>query len=826
MVDQSESAGTSLRAVACIASVHPDVLERCWPRGIEASSSEHGLILSHRSVSMLVSAVRAALRDVRTSWSAAIVVGEVHDANADLASLAQELAAVADRRQIVLDLTAAEILRPHLQKDDALDDLGVIRVRDDRPVRLFRLRSESKHDAWRPSSATWYATSMIGRERELSELLSMADGSRLISIVGVPGVGKTHLLRRFGSLLEADSQVVYVDVRAVAAPDLIWTSLLNSLGESVLSGESHQEACLRLLRSSRSVAVFDGCERSTASIRRTVTTILAECPNVLVLIGSLSPIRLPDEQVFRLRGLSTEPSGAPTNQNGRCEAVDLFVDRASLADRLVQFDANAILCVQAICKRLDGNPLAIELAAAKLSAFSPRQLLDRLEDRLSLLSSKRVDGRKRLREFLDWGFDSLSPLAQTIAIRFAIFHGAASIDAILSVCGEEFDNSETIEACEELIDAAWLESAPLRTPERMFYFPETLRLYCAEKLAADAVAPSVRKRHEDFLREFAVNAEQPLRGPRAGEWMERFAAYYTDITEFIAADLRPDGDIERAVSTFVAGSRFWVIRGWAEEGLSVIAKIETRPATRTTSGYGRLLAVKAGYLVTIGRDDEAIRTAVAALKIARGQNDQFTVAVALNAIGGALRVRRPDQSARFTLRSANRYRRVGDSIGELTAIANYLCLARGPFAMPQSIEAMGRGDALAERMDDPWIVASFHHSKAYLECEIGRFASAIESCRRATKLYVGLGSYASVRETLDIACRATMEFDVAEAAHIYAMYAAFDRMAADEITPRDDAYSAAVRAEIVERVGEDALQVAVQQFGEIDPLIGLNLWIG
>jgi predicted ATPase/DNA-binding SARP family transcriptional activator/class 3 adenylate cyclase len=386
-------------------------------------------------------------------------------------------------------------------------------------------------------------TLFVGRTRELSEVEGLLDGARLLTLTGVGGVGKTRLALQWA----ADAAPRYpdgvrlVEFAAIRDPALVVPTAITSIGfipsELETDGQPPLDALCRRLSTRRLLLILDNCEHLVQPVSQLAHALLAACPNVAVLATSRETLGIPGEVVYQVPPLSLPPDvAAHFEQLADSDAVTLFHDRARCAEpgfRLTPANAGA---VAEICRRLDGIPLALELAAARVRVLGAQQIADRLTDRLRLLvagSRTTVPRHQTLRAAIDWSYQLLPSAEQVMLANLSVFPGTFDLDAVEAVStggpGSAGPGFETLDRLARLVDKSLVVVA--NDPGEVRYrLLETIRQYAGEKLDAAGDLDAAHRQHRDF---FVSVAERYPIGLSA--WAPRIRRAATDLDNFRAA---------------------------------------------------------------------------------------------------------------------------------------------------------------------------------------------------------------------------------------------------------------------------------------------------
>ncbi|HEU5330783.1 MAG TPA: helix-turn-helix domain-containing protein, partial [Thermomicrobiales bacterium] len=373
----------------------------------------------------------------------------------------------------------------------------------------------AERDRPRPNGASPLLTPptpLIGREQEVATALALlrhdAHGGtpvRLLTLTGPGGVGKTRLALHLAAELRADfpGAVQVVSLAALTEPALVLPAIAGALGVREVSGQALLTSLAAALGEQPALLVLDNCEQVLDAAPQ-LAALLAAAPRLQVIATSRTPLEIRGEQQFPVLPLALPaPDAVPlADQAGQSAAVRLFLDRARAAQPGFALTTANVAAVVAICRRLDGLPLALELAAPRLQLLSPRALLARLDSRLPLLTGGAADlpARQRtLRATLDWSHALLAPAEQTLFARLAVFAGGASLAAIEAIGGDAGDAPADVLAClEALLRASLLRRTTDDAGDVRIGMLETIREYAAERLAVSGEEDAIRSQHAAY----------------------------------------------------------------------------------------------------------------------------------------------------------------------------------------------------------------------------------------------------------------------------------------------------------------------------------------
>ena len=353
-------------------------------------------------------------------------------------------------------------------------------------------------------------TSFIGREQELVDVVHLASTSRLVTLTGAGGCGKTRLAIQIGNMLSKDFSdgVWLVDFVPLHEPELVPQHLAQTLDLHPSPNQSFNELVLTFIQTKHMLLILDNCEHLFAAIAQLVQQLRAAAPKLNVLTTSRQPLALAGEMIYPVQGLvwpsvETATSVEPDDLK-QYDAVHLFIERARGISPQFKIAPDNKLAVIEICRRLDGIPLALELASARLNILTTQQIAARLDSRFRLLNSGKGIGtathHQTLRAAIDWSYDLLTSAEQTLLRRLAIFDSGCTLDMAESVCtGDEIAREQTLELIASLVDKSLLVAETSGRTEARYRLLEMIREYALEKLKDAGDGKLLRDRHLDFF---------------------------------------------------------------------------------------------------------------------------------------------------------------------------------------------------------------------------------------------------------------------------------------------------------------------------------------
>lgn len=426
-------------------------------------------------------------------------------------------------------------------------------------------------------------TSFVGRERALGEIEELLGQTRILTLTGAGGSGKTRLaLRAAGGLRESfGNGAWWVELASLAGPDLVPRKVASTLGVAELPGRQTSELLVEYLESKEVLLILDNCEHLVDACASLADILLRTCPAVRILSTSREPLGITGEVSWPVPPLSLPGAERKLTPREllRCEAVGLFVERANAVVPGFSLMEENAPAVANLCARLDGMPLAIELAASRVRMLSAGQILERLDDRFSLLRGNRtaVPRHRTLEATIDWSHELLSEKERILFSRFSVFAGGWTLSAAEKVCaGDGIGEDEVLDLLSCLVDKSLVVVAR-GDEESRYRMLETVRQYAWEKLVESAEDATARAWHANFLLNLAEEAEMGLAGSEQVTWLGRLETEHDNLRAALGW-LTEQGEAERGMRLTAALFHFWWFRGHLAEGRAQLeALLDLRP---------------------------------------------------------------------------------------------------------------------------------------------------------------------------------------------------------------------------------------------------------
>jgi predicted ATPase len=688
----------------------------------------------------------------------------------------------------------ASMREVRLLLEEEIAERALPRAADDRPA--------SPEGRPVPGNLPRRLTSFVGRGRDLEETARLLGEHRLLTIAGAGGCGKTRLSLELATRMSdtCPDGVWFIELASLADPAMVAGSVAAALGLRQAPGTNTMEALLQFLGEKRILVLLDNCEHLLDGCADLAARVLAACPRARLLATSRESLRVEGERVYALaplglpeakpqRGASgsrsaTSPasagSPAPTPAGpvsahaiDDADAVRLFVDRARAVLPAFTIDDANRGAIHEICRRLDGIPLAIELAAARVKTLPVEKIRDLLDDRFRLLtrgSRAAQPHQATLRALIDWSHDRLDAREQAVFRRLSVFRGAWSLDAVEAVAaGGDVEALDVLDLFTRLVEKSLVvrDVAVRAAGSARYYLFETVRAYAREKLhAAGDEERATVERHRDYIVALSVEGEQGLRGRDQAQWGARLSDAVDDVRSVLELVAHDPAGAEAGLALVGSFWFHWYNRGMWQEGSDAITRALAHPAADPDSmPFGRALVAAGNLAFRMGEFDRARTFYQDALPVLSSVGTDIQVgSVYLNLGNIAYSRGEYDEAERMWERSLAHYRRANSAVWIAGCLSNLsaLALARenidrvemlqsealevyeaagirdqiGLSLLQLGIAAFVRGDnalararweralALARELDNGWIIMAAIENLVALELKLGRTEEA------------------------------------------------------------------------------------------------------
>ena len=655
--------------------------------------------------------------------------------------------------QTLMSQSTYDLVRDGLPPAFTVRDLGTYVLKDfDRPERIFELRPPGAFREFpalgssesRPHNLPLPITTFVGREREVAELEHLLVGHRLVTVTGPGGCGKTRLALEVSRRVIDDFEdgAYVVDLASVADPTVVPITVARNLGVREGRDQAALEGLEQFLAGRSMLLLLDNFERVLPAAEM-VSKLLSASPGLRVLVTSRAPLRLRGEQEVPLEPLSLpEPRrGLKAEELRSCDAIQLFVERAQAVNpRFELTDENSELVVE-VCSRLDGLPLAIELAAVRLRLLPLSALAERLRTRLDLLRGGARDlpaRQQTLRDLIDWDYEVL-PEDERAAFRaLSAFDGGFSLEAATRVLGEE-DDFVVLDQLESLVSKSLLRQSPTTDEQPRFMMLQTIRERAADLLQESGEAPEVRERHATFYLSLAEKADASMRGPEQTMWLQLLEEEHPNLR----AALRwaeAEGDKEAILRLCSSLANFWATRGYLSEGRRSCDAALRLSAGDRTALRAHLLSGAAMIARGQGEFDRADDLLDECVSIRRELGDEDGVASALRHLG-ALHYDRGDmrRARELTEQSLEIRRRLGNTLGVAQALNNLGVMAQLEGDHERAIALYEESLALFRELSDKEGIARSVMNLGAVSRDVGELDRSAALLRESMRLWLELG---------------------------------------------------------------------------------------
>jgi len=550
--------------------------------------------------------------------------------------------------QVIVSQAVVDSMGGRLPEAVTLRDLGSVRLRDlSRPERVYQIvHPQLRQDfpALRsldatPNNLAQQVSSFVGREEVLQQVKKVFATTRLLTLLGVGGLGKTRLSLQLGAdaMDEYPDGVWFVELAPLPDPRLVAQAVASALGVVEEAGRPVQEALVKHIRDRKLLLILDNCEHLALAAAELAKALLQAGPQIKVLATSRESLRISGETTFSVPPLAVPQKNRPLSVAAltQFESVRLFAERALAAKPSFAVTEKNAQAIAEICRTLDGIPLALELAAARVRALPVEAIATRLSDRFRLLTGgdqTSLPRQQTLRACIDWSFDLLSQTEQSMLRRLAVFAGGWTLEAAERVGADPIvDVFEVVDLLTHLVEKSLVQ---LEADGARYRLLETVRQYAKERLEEAGEKGQTRTRHLAFFVDFAEEASPHLMGPEQGEWLERLDLERENLLVAHTWCDRAERGSEQGLRLLSASRVYWIVRGLGQLGLRVMAEALARPGAKERDLLRCRALDAAAYLgYFMGRYAEAKAYEDESLSIARDHEDKDQTVAALTLLG-------------------------------------------------------------------------------------------------------------------------------------------------------------------------------------------------
>ncbi|MBW3587955.1 MAG: tetratricopeptide repeat protein [Actinobacteria bacterium] len=619
--------------------------------------------------------------------------------------------------QILLSPATEQLVRGSLSAGSRLRDMGPQRMKDlSQPERVFQLTHPDLPDEFPPlkslealpNNLPVQLTSFVGRERDMEKIRKLISTSRLVTLTGAAGCGKTRLAVQVAANLsdEFDDGVWFVNLAAVTDPALVPHSTAAALSVQEEPRRAIVETLIDHMRDRRMLLIFDNCEHLLAACTELAAVLLKSCVELVIVATSREPLGVEGETSWRVPSLAIpnlESQGSP-DELINYEGTRLFMERAVAVASDFRADSDEVLAISQICRRLDGIPLAIELAAAHVDVLTCEQIASRLDDQFRILTGgarTALERQQTMRAAVEWSYELLTDSERLVLDRLSVFVGGFSLEAAEEVCADE-----TVEAFDvfRLLSSLVRKSLVIseRRPHAVRYrLLETIKQYARDRLRESGEGAEVRARHRDWFLELAERAEPELtEGGRQVTWMALLEEEHDNLRAALewCADDEDPGPMARLSSAL---HWFWYVRGYAGEGRRWFKRALERREQLPTELMAKALH-SAGLLAWVHHDHRAALPLLnESLSIRRELDDKRGIAQTLGTLGNVHSSLGDNESAAALWQeSLEIRRRINDKRGAAAVLANLAVLTAGKGNYEDALKSYEESVALNREVGD------------------------------------------------------------------------------------------------------------------------------
>ncbi|MBK6393964.1 MAG: tetratricopeptide repeat protein [Betaproteobacteria bacterium] len=589
--------------------------------------------------------------------------------------------------QILLSQSVVALVADRLPKDVTLRDLGLARLRDLASAEhLYQvLHPKLRHDfpALRsleatPNNLAQQVTSFVGRERELAEVTRLLGTARLITLLGAGGIGKTRLAMHVAAdVMDAyPDGVWFVDLAPLSDARLVPQAVASVMGVAEEAGRTVVDALVGYVRDKRMLLVLDNCEHLLHACAEIAGPLLRAGAQLKLIATSREPLHVAGETSYHMPALAVPDAGDKVTPDALAhyEATHLFIVRATAAQPSFRATSANAPAIADICRRLDGIPLAIELAAARVGALPVEKIAARLSDRFRLLTGgdqTALPRQQTLRALIDWSHDLLTDPERVLLRRLAVFAGGWTLEAAEAVCaGGDIDEADVLDLLTHLVDKSLVAMDADGSRYRLL---ETVREYALAKLDESGEGETARMRHLAYYVSFGEGAQHAFYGPDQAETFAHIDLERENILAAHAWAAHEPPDSELGLRLTYSVGPYWFARGQADLGRRLSEEALARPGAHTRSAARARALFEAGWQCChLGRYEEAGSRLEESLAIGRELGDRAHVARVLQPLGMAAFGRGDIDASRAYLEEAAELARESGDKRELAAALNGL----------------------------------------------------------------------------------------------------------------------------------------------------------
>jgi len=683
--------------------------------------------------------------------------------------LAARIMAAGHGGQVLMSDATRGVVEQSLPEGVTLRDLGEHRLKDlSGPQHLFQVVADGLQVDFPPprtlertTNLPPQLTSFVGRRREIEEIKERLAGTRLLTLTGPGGTGKTRLSIQVASEVLGDFEdgVFFAALAPISDPELVVPTIAQVLG---LREEAHRptiETVSEYLKDKHLLLVLDNFEQVLGGAPK-VGELLAVAERLSVLATSREALGIHGEKEYLVPplGLPDVEHLPPLEALSQYEAVVLFIDRAASVKPGFEVTNENAPAIAEICARLDGLPLALELAAARVKLLNPHEILKRLGHRLTLLAGGARDlptRQQTLRDAIDWSYDLLEEQERAFFARLSVFVGGFTLDAAEAVCNSDGDlGVDTLEGVASLTNKSLLRQMDTGDAESRFFMLETIREYASERLADAPEAEEIVGRHAKFFLSLAERAEPELLGPEQASWLDTLEREHDNLRAAMAW-ASEHAEVETALLLGGALWRFWQIRGHLREAATRLQTVLALPAS-TGHPRARAKALEAAGGISYWMADwpSTERYYLECLELRRDLGDRSGLAEALYNLSFIYSIPSPPQrdlerGRKLLEEAVQLYREVGDQRGEAKVLWAISSIHEVDNEWQLSLVSAEKALELFRKADDRFGAGWALHSLGLASVGLGDLERARSALAEALELFAAAGDLTGIALVLN-----------------------------------------------------------------------------
>jgi predicted ATPase/DNA-binding CsgD family transcriptional regulator len=610
------------------------------------------------------------------------------------------------------------------------------------------------------TNLTHHLSSFVGRKKELAQIHLYLAQTRLLTLIGVGGCGKTRLALQIATELVSthafEDSVWWVELATLTDPALVPQAVAQTLGVRESFDQPVIESLVDYLLDKNVLLALDNCEHLLAACAQLAEKLLLGSPQLKILATSREPLGLAGETTFLVPSLSLPEEVNPLLPPDLAgyDALALFLERTkSVLPAFIPTEQNMATILQ-VCRQLDGIPLAIELAAARVNVLTVEQIAERLDDRFTLLTASNrtavLPRHQTLQATIDWSYDLLSEKERILFRRLAVFAGSFTLDAAEAVCSDDtIARSEILDGLAHLVSKSLVVAQILGQRQARYHYLEMMRDYARDLLRASGEENALRDRHRDWFLDLAEAARAQWRGPRQKEVFDQLEVEHDNLRAALEWSKRDSGLAETGLRFGSALWRFWEIHGHLHEGLQYLMDLLALPNGQAPTTARAKALYGAGYLAMIQGTQESFGVSEGlmnqSMAIAQELDEPQLIAYGIYGLGILARYRGENERAVKQLeKSLILFRQLSDRVGTYISLYNLaeVAAARGDYEQAQTLHEESL--TLKREQGDEWSIANSLMSLAMLARLQGDHQQAINFIQEGLALFENIGDRTNI----------------------------------------------------------------------------------